>query len=115
MLHFVYNGQIPICPAVPVQIILPYELDSIAVSNLLLYFHGHDLVCGGKEELVKLYVATRYFGCGPELVDKVRERLIAVSDGTTVLKCDKLASVILRPGFYSQHVPVNHVSQLPRM
>ena len=85
------------------------------MSNLLLYFHGHQLVVDqGKNGLANLYVAAKYFGCENGLLEFIRGEIGAKSDGNAILKLDQLASLMRAPGFYRQHMPIGDVSQLPR-
>ena len=111
------NSPMNICPNVPVQIIFPFELDCTALSNLLLYFHGHQLLDGTSDDksyLQKLYVAAKYLGCDDKLLEDLRMKLGAKSGGNAIAKLDEFAGKIVKTMFFAQHVVVSHVSQLPK-
>ena len=99
----------------PVQIDLPAELEECAISGLLAYCHGEELVVEDDDKLQFYYIGARYLKFDYGLVLSLRGKMVSKCgiDPAGLREVDAFVDRLIPPRFHVKYKAVKDPNELP--
>ena len=107
-------GQIRDAKQLPIQIDLPAELEECAISALLAFAHGEELVCEGDDKLSFFYIAAKYLGFKTPLVGHILSKVRASKIKQPKRhEMDSFVHRLIPPRFHLKYKAIKDPTELP--